>query len=523
MIFVFDYVIKNGKIIDGSGVPAFAADIAIEKGKIAAIAERIDPERGSYVIDAQGRVVTPGFIDTHRHADAAIFRPGFGEAEIRQGITTIVNGNCGQSMVPCPPERKEEIQEFVKPVLGEIPERAAFSTFREYRTAVQEEHLPLHVETLIGNGTASAAVRGYGGVPTKEEKIAIRKELEKALSDGACGVSIGLGYSPECLYDTKTMIELLRPLCGSNKPLTTHIRGEGDSVLKAIREVVEIARTLDVKLEVNHLKCIGKRNWGSGMKEALAIMDRARADGVKVACDVYPYIAGSTQLMILMPNCFKKDGTEGFLQNLRNPEFRKSVTRELTTPSDAFENIVELVGWEHIRMSTLSKRENKKYEGLRVTEIAKLRGQDPFDCAYDMLIEENGTIAMTDEYASEEDVEYALKHPMSSIISDAIYPSGILHPRVYGTYPRVIEEYVRNRGLMSLEEAVRKMTYLPARIMNFETKGLLRRGYDADLLVFDPARIHTGATFERPDVLAEGIEWSFVSGKAVIENGAYRP
>ena len=519
---MYSYIIKNGMVVDGSGKEPFKADVAINNGKIAAVEPYISPELGEKVVDAAGKYVTPGFIDIHRHADSACFKPWFGEPELRQGLTTVINGNCGHSIAPCPVSVRPIMEEYLEPIVGKVPDRVRIDTFAHYMDSLKAENLAINCEMLVGHGMSSAAVRGYGdGQPSDEEILSIRKNLEEGLKAGARGVSIGLGYTPECYYSKETLIKTLEPLKGTGLPLCTHVRGEGDSVLKAISEVIDIAKTLKIQLEVSHLKCIGKRNWGAGMDKALELIENAREEGLDVACDFYPYTAGSTQMTILLPGRFLSHGIEGLIDSLHDEKIREEITHELMTPSDKFENTVELVGWENIRMSTLNTPENKQYQGMKVTDIAKLRGQDPYNCVYDMLIEENGTIAMLDTYACEEDVIKVMKHPLSSIISDAIYPEGILHPRVYGTYPRILEKYVREEKVLTISEAVHKMTGKPAAVHNLNTKGLIKTGMDGDVIVFDLNRIHTGATFETPEVMGEGIDYSFVGGIPRIFEGRY--
>jgi len=519
---MFDYLFKNAKIVDGTGAKAYRADLGVKDGLIAAIAPCLSETScdKEHTLNADGKCLTPGFIDIHRHGDAAVFRENYGELEIRQGLTTVVNGNCGLSVVPREGKWRSEIETFLIPVTGEIPESAPAGSLTEYQKAAKATNAPLKLEMLIGNGTISASVAGYGDGKLSDEEIRqCHVKMEESLRDGARGVSLGLGYAPECHYDTETMTRLLEPMKGAGVPLITHIRGEGDSLDKALREVIGIAAALRVPLHVSHLKSMGARNWGKGMDGALRILDEGREAGNEVSCDFYPYRGGSTQLIHVFPTTFLADGIPGFIEFLKDPAKRREITAELRKPSDAFENIVELVGWENIRMTTLMNEKNQKYCGMSVTEIAEKRGQDPFDCVYDMLIEENCEISMIDYYASEEDILKAMKYPYSNIISDSIYPTkGILHPRLYGTFPRVIEKYVKKVGALSLEEAVHKMTLAPARVVGLKDRGAVKEGMAADLLLFDPDKIHTGADFANPTVLAEGFDVIMVDGQIRVRN-----
>lgn len=519
---MFDLLIKNGVIVDGSGQRAFPGSVGILNGKITAVipgnGDSLKEIRAERVIDVKGKYVTPGFIDIHRHADAAVFRDGFGELELRQGLTTIVNGNCGLSAVPCPKERRQEILGFLAPIVGNMPSGVSLHSYRAYIDAVKEQKLPLNVGMLIGNGTIRAASVGYRcGNLTAGELRQVHRYLEAALADGALGVSLGIVYAPEYNYTAEDFKKVLEPMRGSGVQLFTHIRGEGDSLHASLREVAEIARFLEVPLHVSHLKCVGQRNWGHGIAKAIEIMDEARESGLAVSCDVYPYTAGSTQLIQILPPEYLEGGVPGIMKRLTDPKMRKKLTDILQKPGVDFENLVNLVGWENIRMTTLNRENNREFSGKSVAEIARLKDMDPYTCAYDMLVEENCAISMVDFIASEDDVRKVLRYPYSNIISDSVYPAGgLVHPRLYGTFPRVLEKYVKEEKVLDLETAVRKMTSVPAAVCNLSSKGLIREGMDADLVVFDLDRIHTDADYDRPEVLGEGFSYVFVNGEPAV-------
>jgi len=520
---MFDLLIKDGMIVDGTGRMPYCGDIAVSGGKIAECGGSIPAEacRPEGVIMAGGRYVTPGFIDIHCHADSVMFRdPYFSAQKLHQGLTTIVNGNCGLSVVPARGPYEKEIREFLEPVTGSVPEEVPVTSFAEYCEAVRELQLPIHTGMLIGNGTVSASVCGYGARQPDEDEIQeAHLVLEDALQSGALGVSLGLGYAPECHYTTETLIRLLEPMRGAGVPLITHIRGEGDSIHNALREVIAIAKAIGVPLHVSHLKTIGKRNWGAGMIKAMEILDSARAEGVDTACDFYPYCAGSTQLINVLPRNLLEDGLPGLMKALESQEERAKITEELKHPSDSFENIVELAGWDRILVTSLKSEENRKYCGMNMEEIAERRGQDPYNCAYDMLLEENCEISMVDFYGSEEDICRVLEYPFSNVISDSTYPDeGILHPRLFGSFPRILEKYVRDEKKISLVDAVRKMTSMPAGVLGLKEKGTLLAGRDADILVFDLDKIHAGADYTNPCVLSKGFCKVITDGEVRLED-----
>lgn len=516
---MYDLLIRGGTVVDGSGGAAISADVAVLDGKIAAVAPHIEGG-AARVIDAAGRLVTPGFIDIHRHADARLFSPGFGEAELRQGLTTIVNGNCGLSAVPCPAARRDEIHAFLQPVIGDVNAPAPFETFAEYLALVRRTPLPLNVGMLVGNGTVRAAVRGYApGALTPGELAAARGLLEDALAAGALGVSMGIVYAPEYCYDADGFAQVLAPVRGTGVPLVTHVRGEGDTFHQSLGEVIDVARRLDAPLHVSHFKCIGQRNWGHGMARALEILDEARESGLYIDCDVYPYTAGSTQLLQILPPWFLDGGAPAITRRLREPAQVDALREIFAKPSDRFENLVNLVGWENIRCTTFTQPDNQAYTGMSVAAIAAARGEDPCACACRLLAEEECRISMVDFITSEQDVRTVLRYPYSNVISDAVYPSGgTPHPRLYAAFPKVLIDYVRNEPVLTLEQAVHKMTARPASVLGLRGKGLLREGYDADINVFALGRLEADASYENPAVLACGFDYVFVGGTAAVEH-----
>ena len=512
---MFDLLIKGGTLIDGIGSDGVVGDIAIQNGKIAAMG-RINAE-AVRVISANGMVVTPGFIDIHRHADAAVFRQGFGELELRQGLTTIVNGNCGLSLAPFGSAHKAEILSYLKPITGAAPACIETATMDGYLEQVGHQPLPINVGMLAGAGVLRADAAGYETQRLEGRHYdRIYNQIEEAMAAGALGVSLGLGYAPECFYTTQELIRSLQPLKGTGVPITVHMRQEGDGMVDALREMLEVARALNTPVHISHLKAIGKDNWNRLIPEALQLIDQARQDGLDVSCDVYPYTAGSTQLLHILPPEFLQGGTAAAMERLSHADERRVLRQRLETGSD-FENIVHLVGWENIRMSTLSKHKNKQYEGMSLHQAAKLQGKDPLDCLCDMLISEDGDITMIDFITCEEDIARILQSDYSNVISDSTYPTeGIPHPRLYGTFARVIEKYVQQDQVLTLPQAVRKMTAVPADVLGLTGKGRLQTGMDADINVFDPNLLHEAGTYADPVQFATGLEAVIVSGELAL-------
>ena len=512
---MFDLLITGGLLVDGTGAPAIRGDLAIQDGKIAARGN-LTGARAARTIDAAGFCVTPGFLDIHRHADAALFRPGFGECELRQGLTTIVNGNCGMAPFPCAGENAAAIGAYLQPVTGALPR--AYETFAAYAASIPA--LPLHVGQLAGGGTLRAFVAGFSPELTDEQLQALHGRLETALADGVLGVSLGLGYAPECFYTTEQLIAALAPLRGSGIPITVHVRQEGSGVVAALEEMLTVARALQTPVEISHLKAIGKVNWRAAVPEMLAMMERARADGVDVACDVYPYTAGSTQLIHVLPPECQSGGLEELTARLGDAAFRARLRERMQT-GENFENISLLVGWENVRIAALAGTEDQKYVGQSIAALAEAEGKDPFEALFDLLAREHCAVTMIDEIACEDDLAEILRDGHSSIISDSIYPgSGLCHPRVYGTFVRVIERYVRERGVLTLEQAVAKMSGMPAARLGLKTKGKLIPGLDADILLFRSEALHERGTYTVPAEFAEGMDTVLVAGVPVLEHAA---
>lgn len=514
MTVLFDILIRGGLLIDGTGAPAVPGDLAIQDGVIAARGN-LTGAHAARTIEAAGFCVTPGFLDIHRHADAALLHPEFGECELRQGLTTIVNGNCGMSPFPCTGENASAIRAYLQPVTGLFPH--AYETFADYAASLPA--LPLHVGQLVGGGTLRASVAGFVPDLTDEQLHAISARLESALAEGVLGVSLGLGYAPECFYSTEQLIRVLAPLRGSGIPLTVHMRQEGSGVVAALEEMLSVARALQTPLEISHLKAIGKANWRSAVPQMLQMLHQAREEGLDVACDVYPYTAGSTQLIHILPPECQTGGLTQLSARLLDPAFRAHLKERMQTGAD-FENISLLAGWENIRVTALAGEADQAYLGKSIAEIADLEHKDPFDAVFDLLAREHCAVTMIDEIACEEDLNAILQDSLSCVISDSIYPdSGLCHPRLYGTFVRVIERFVRERGVLPLEQAVAKMTGLPAAHLHLKTKGKLIPGLDADILLFRPEALHESGTYAAPAQPAVGMDTVLVSGIPVLEHG----
>ncbi len=515
---MFDYLISNALIVDGTGRAPFLGDAAIQNGKIAAIGSLSGPTANT--IDAKGRYLTPGFLDVHRHGEAAAFRPDYGRAELAQGLTTVINGNCGLSMAPVQGPFRREILDYLAPVVGNMPTGCDFSTIGEYRQQLARTKQRIHNGMLVGMGTLRGCAAGFrDGELTAEEYRTIHTMLEQGLAEGGLGVSLGLGYAPECFYDTRGMIKSLEPLRNSGRIIAVHMRQEGDGVVPALEEMLLVARELKTPMQISHLKAIGKRNWDRCVPQMLELLRQARDEGVDVTVDVYPYPAGSTQLIHVLPPEFQAGGMETLTEALRDPEKRAIMRRRMETATD-FENLSLLVGFENIQATSLRQPENQRFEGKNILEIAAMEGKDPYDALFDLLASEHCAPSMIDRITSERDIDRILLEPYSSVISDATYPeNGLMHPRVYGNIPRLLEHYVQERKLLSIETAVHKITGLPAGRFGLTGKGVLAPGMDADLCLFSLEHIRQRGTWQVPDKLAAGMDTVFVMGRPALLEG----
>lgn len=511
---MFDLLIVGGNLLDGSGKPEFRADLAVCDGKIVAIGHDLGEAR--QVVDASGAYVTPGFLDIHRHGDAEVFRDGFGALELSQGLTSIVNGACGLSLAPFGQTHRRELLKYLKPVTGSLDPNIPTESMADYLSALR--NLPLNVGMMVGGGTVRTDVCGYRA-EEPEDFTPIHRRLEQALQEGALAVSLGLGYAPECFYSTDGLIRALAPLENSDIPICVHMREEGDMVCQAVEEMICVARALNCPLHISHLKAMGMRNWRNKIPHALELMENARADGLDVSCDVYLYEAGSTQLLHLLPPDYLEGGVDAICARLRDRTQIERLKERIAFGRD-FDNIAQMIGWENIILSSMRLPEHRELIGKTVAEAAEIMKLDPVDALCQLLADENCAVTMIDRINCEDDIRQILRDPYSSVISDATYPSvGLPHPRVYATYVRLIEKYVLQDRILTLPEAVRKMTSLPAQSMRLRGKGLLAVGMDADINIFKPEDLHEKSTFSDPRQNSEGFRHVIVGGKLALKNG----
>lgn len=514
-------VVKNGTIIDGSGRSAYEADILIKEDRIAEIGEINFPSTSLTQIDASGCLVTPGFIDFHSHSDLQFLNDPFLKEKIRQGVTTEVLGNCGFSVFPLTGKNINELETYIKPILGQSKHGIKWGRLKDYYKTLRETSISVNVVTNIGHNTLRAAVMGFDSrYSTSKEIEAMKTLLRQAVEDGAVGLSTGLLYIPGHYAQLEEIIALCQVVGEKNGYYVTHMRSESNTIVEAIEESLEIGRKSNVPVHISHLKVVGKNNWGKS-KEVLKILDEARDRGEKVTCDVYPYLAGSSTITILLPPWVLEGGVEAAVKRLKECRVRDTVKKQWKNISTEWENIAKHCGWRNILISALSSAKNKQYEGKTVKQISDEFRRDPADVVLDLLIQEKGNISIINFAMAEEDMVNILKYPFSCVGTDGLYGGEKPHPRLCGTFPKVLGTYVREKGILKWEEAVYKMTYLPASILGISSIGRIKEGCLADLVVLDPDRITDRATYTEPYTPPVGIEYVIVSGKVVFQKGEF--
>lgn len=501
----FDMLIRNGRIVDGTGNPSFIGDVGIRDGRIAAIG-RLANHPAARTIDARGLAVAPGFIDIHNHSDDTILEDGSAESMVRQGVATMIFGEGGSA---APSDQWKD--------------------FSSYFAELKRRGISTNVGSYIGSSTVWTTVRGAkAGPATAEELNRMRAVVREAMEQGALGVASSLSGPPGVWIDTDALVAMCEVASEYGGIYSTHMRTEGSGVFKAVAEAIDIGRRARIPVDVIHLKIAEHKLWGK-MPELVALIANARAQGQLVEANVYPYRAGQNNLSSIIPPWAHEGGAKAMIARLKDPALRPRLESEILNgipDSDWYNHYTATGGWEGMLLVTFSNSKYKKFEGKRMSEVIKTLGKPPLDVLFELLIENDGSVPTVYFHHSEEDMRYALKQPFVSIGSDgtAVKTEGPLaaghpHPRYYGTFPRVLGRYAREEKLISLEEAVRKMTSANAAKIRIYDRGLLRPGQCADVTIFNPETIIDNATFEKPHQYATGVEYVIVNGKMILERG----
>jgi N-acyl-D-amino-acid deacylase len=515
----YDLVIRNGKVVDGSGNPWFYGDVAVRGDRLVAVG-RVPPGKAVREIDAKGLIVAPGFIDMHSHSDYVLLEDGDAQSKVRQGVTTEVLGE-GRSAGPY----KGKLGAHRATVKGK---EVSWTTLGGYFDTLEKAGTSVNVASYVGMDNVWEAVMGNSQVrPTAEEREAMKALVDEAMKDGAFGLSTMLAMPPGSLATTDDLVELCKPVAKHGGLYSTHNRNEGTEVLAAVKEAIAIGERAGVPVDVIHLKIADKKLWGR-MSEVVALIDEARKRGVNVQANVYPYTRGNNDLASIIPPWAHEGGTAKMLGRLKDPKDRERMKKDIREGIPGWYDHFTAVGGDWGRMLVSGKG---AYEGLtmdRVFANRKGRPADDLDALFDILVEEGGSVPTVYAHHTEKDMQLALTQPWCGIGSDgsALAVEGALrrgnpHPRSFGTFPRVLGVYVRELKVLRLEDAVRKMTSLNAAKLGVTDRGLLRAGNFADLTLFDPERVADHATYDKPFQYPDGIAYVVVNGKLVIDGGKH--
>lgn len=517
---MFDLLIKGATIVDGTGAKPWIGDVAIENGRIASLDSSIEAD-AHRVIPAEGHVVAPGFIDIHCHSDFAIFDNPQSEIKLKQGVTTEVLGNCGDSLAPLEMDSRALIQAQSDSNTASWEHPLDWSTYGEYIRTVEKSGLCINVMGLVGHGTLRLAVMGHSDAsPTAQQMSHMKSLLARSLDEGAAGMSTGLIYAPGCFADTAELIELAGVVGRRGGIYSSHIRNEAEEIMASLEETIRIGREGQVPVHVSHLKVAGYKNWHL-WEAVVEKLDKARSQGIDITCDVYPYFHSCTTLLALLPPWSLEGGVTSLISRIKDPQQRSKIISDIKDGLPGWENMYHNSGWEKIVISAVQSTENKAVEGKSIARIAAEQQTDPFSSLFKLIEVENGVVSIISESMNEENMVRFLSLPFAMVGSDGSPSRGRPHPRLYGTFPRVIRRIVRELGALSMEDAVHKMSGQTARRLGLKDIGILREGFKADAVLFDPLTFGDTATYDHPRSFPRGLLATIVNGEIVIEGKSH--
>ena len=526
-----DYRIRNALVVDGTGVPAYRGDLGIRDG-------RFVPPEGEALreLDADGLVAAPGFVDIHSHGDLVLAsgrpdRETLIAGRLAQGITTEVIGNCGLGAAPLfgeAPDLAPAVHAWM------TPEGASWrwASLADYFATLETRGLPLNVAALVPHGLLRLGAMGLRpGAPDAAERTAMAGALERSLEQGACGLSVGLIYPPGMFSATEELLELARSLRVPDAVFTAHVRGSSETLLPAVEELIGIGRSAEVRVHHSHAEAVGRDHWGK-LATFLEMEREARREGVRVSADMFPYPVAATMMYAIYPPWALEGGPDELLARLRDPETRARIGRDIEEripewppwePEGWPHNLVSAVGWERIQVSSVGSEAGRDALGRSLAELGSAAGTAPFEAISDLMLAEDGAVGQfVLDISGEDGLRELAADPEVAFITDANdYGKGSPHPAAYGAFPRVLRRYVREARTIPLEEAIRRMTSLPADIVGLEDRGRIGNGFPADLVLFDREDVTDHATFERPRARATGIRATFVNGQPVVQGGRF--
>jgi N-acyl-D-amino-acid deacylase len=515
-----EILIEGGTVVDGSGSPGFAASVAVRDGRIATLPRDHEPVNALRRIDATGRVVAPGFIDLHSHSGLMLFADPLHAPKVLQGVTTEVIGVDGLSYAPVPDPADLEALVRMNAGLDGAPEGLSldWSTVESYMRRLDALQPSVNLAFLVGNSALRIAEIGWEDVPASERALAnMRAMLREALAHGAVGISSGLDYPPGAYADTDELAALTREAATAGGFYHTHVRYDlGDRYLDPFREAIEIGRRASGAVHITHF--YHRQTFPGGPEPMLALVDEARADGLDVTFDTYPYEWASTRLLIMIPTWVQAGGPARTLERLGDRAVRDRIRSELAERGVLFAGDR---AWDHVRLGAFRRPELVPWEGKTLGDVIDDRGEDPVDVLCDLLLAEDLRLNQVTPGPWSETLPHFLTHPVGMIGTDSTFVGSKPSPRTYGSFPRVLGQFVRDEARLSVEEAVRRMTSAPAARLGLGDRGVIRDGAIADLVIFDPARVRSNATYEEPRRHPDGIDWVIVGGRLVVDAGAH--
>ncbi len=519
----FDLIIRDGVIYDGSGGEPVRGDVAIRGDRIVKIG-RLEGDEAAHVVDARGLAVAPGFINVLSWATDSLIQDGRAMSDIKQGVTLEIFGE-GTSYGPLNDRLRAELRK----TQGDVGYEITWTTLGQYLESLEQRGISPNVASFVGATTVRTHELGFEHrAPTAAELARMQDLVRAAMREGALGVGSALIYAPGSYASTDELVALARAAGEFGGAYVSHLRSEGDRFIEALDELLHIAREANVTAHVYHLKAAGQSNWPK-MREAIARIETARAKGVRITADMYPYTAGATGLDAAMPPWVQEGGLDQWVARLRDPVIRKRVIQEMRAPAQDWESLYQAAGSpERVLLIGLKTPTLKKLAGRTLADVARMRSVSPEDAAIDLVIEDHSRVVSAYFLMSEENVKFGLSQPWISIDSDSEAPAteGVFlrrnpHPRAYGSFARFLGRYVREEQVTTLQDAIRRLTSLPAQTFKLQDRGVLQPGAFADVVVFDPARIVDQATFEKPHQYALGVQHVFVNGVQVLRNGEH--
>ncbi|MCQ1530731.1 N-acyl-D-amino-acid deacylase family protein [Lutispora saccharofermentans] len=517
----FDLLVMNGKIVDGTGNPWFRGDIGIKDGKISFVGKLSGEYIADDTIDAEGQVISPGFIDCHTHSDFVLLRDPEMSTKLKQGVTTQMIGPCGISAAPISSDKVALLDKYAGFAKAGVEPEYNWESLGEFLDVIDKLPLGTNIGAYVGHGTVKINVMGFDSrKPTGAELKEMRNQVKQAMIDGAFGLTTGLIYPPGLYSEPEEIEEIAKALKEFNGVYLSHMRNESKNLLKSVQETINVGENAGIAVQVHHHKAMGIKNWGI-VKDSVKLIEEARQRGVDVTIDQYPYTASSTTLRACLPIWVHEGGIEKIIERLQEPSIRARIIEEINTGDD-WENFYQHSnGAEGVLISYTP--ETPEYEGKTLLEVSRMMHKEPLDALCDIIVANKGSDTACYYMIGEDDIKHIMKSPFTMIASDSIpaAPRAKCHPRTNGTFPRVLGKYVREEKTLSLEEAVNKMTCFPAARFNIYNKGIIKVGMDADIVVFDPDTVIDGADYEDPFKDPVGIDYVIVNGKIAINDGIY--